>query len=233
MQGRYLNMVKLQSNPSTKMCEGKLILVRHGLSVYNDQNRFTGWKDIGLNQQGISEAKQTVSLLNQHKFDIAFTSDLIRAQDTLSIILKGINQENITIVKDAALNERDYGDLVGQNKAEAAKKFGSKQVHIWRRSYDVPPPGGESLKDTANRVIPYLKDTILPEVDEGKTVIVSAHGNSIRAIVMFLQKYSPEQILKTEIGWCEPWIFSIKYSKVKNLEIISRSNVKSMSRLPD
>ena len=149
------------------MNSGKLILVRHGLSVYNDQNRFTGWKDVDLNEQGVTEAEQAVSLLEKIDFDMAFTSKLKRANDTLDLILKGIKQESIPIEKDLALNERDYGDLVGQNKAEAAKEFGDKQVQIWRRSYDIPPPGGESLKDTANRVIPYLNEKILPQVYDG------------------------------------------------------------------
>ena len=215
------------------MSKGKLVLVRHGLSVYNDQNRFTGWKDVDLNQQGRDEAKQAVDLLKSYKFDMAFTSNLIRAQETLDIILKGINQNDIPITKDLALNERDYGDLIGQNKAEAAEKFGEKQVHIWRRSFDTPPPGGESLKDTADRVIPYLKNEIMPHILEGKTIIVGAHGNSIRAIVMHLQGYNPEQILRTEIGWCEPWVFTFENENVINLEIVSRPGSKSMSRLPD
>ena len=122
------------------MGNGKLVLVRHGLSVYNDQNRFTGWKDVDLNQQGINEAKQAVSILKNYEFDMAFTSDLVRAQDTLSIILEGIGQDKIPIKKDSALNERNYGDLIGQNKSEAAEEFGDEQVHIWRRSYDTPPP---------------------------------------------------------------------------------------------
>ena len=215
------------------MSTGKLVLVRHGLSVYNDQNRFTGWKDVDLNQQGRNEAEQAVELLENYNFDIAFTSDLIRAQDTLEIILEGIKQSNIPIIKNLALNERDYGDLIGQNKAEAAGKFGAEQVHIWRRSYDIPPPGGESLKDTADRVIPYLKNEIMPHIIEGKHVIIGAHGNSIRAIVMHLQNYTPEQILKTEIGWCEPWIFDFKDNDVTKLEIVSRPGSKSMSRLPN
>ena len=215
------------------MNNGKLVLVRHGLSVYNDQNRFTGWKDVGLNQQGIDEAKQAVSILEKYNFDMAFTSDLVRAQDTLSIILKGIGQSNIPIEKDVALNERDYGDLIGQNKAEAAEKFGAEQVHIWRRSYDVPPPDGESLKDTSERVIPYLKNVIMPKISEGKQILVSAHGNSIRAIVMSLQNYTPKQILKTEIGWCEPWVFHFDNGNMTNLEIIPRPGVKSKSQLPD
>lgn len=214
------------------MNSGKLILVRHGLSVYNDQNRFTGWKDVELNEQGINEAKQAVSLLEEINFDMAFTSKLKRASDTLSLILKGIEQD-IPIEKDLALNERDYGDLVGQNKAEASKKFGDEQVQIWRRSYDIPPPGGESLKDTAGRVIPYLNKKILPEVYSGKNIIVSAHGNSIRAIVMALKEFTPEEILKTEIGWCEPWIFEFENEKLINLEIKARPNSKSMSKLPN
>ena len=204
----------------------------HGLSVYNDQNRFTGWKDVDLNEQGINEAKQAVNLLEQINFDMAFTSKLKRANDTLDIILKGIKQD-IPVEKNLALNERDYGDLVGQNKAEAAKKFGAEQVQIWRRSYDIPPPGGESLKDTADRVIPYLNEKILPEVYNGKNIIVSAHGNSIRAIVMALKEFTPEEILKTEIGWCEPWIFNFENEKLINLEIKARPNSKSMSKLPN
>ena len=214
------------------MNSGKLILVRHGLSVYNDQNRFTGWKDVDLNEQGINEAKQAVNLLEKINFDMAFTSKLKRANDTLDLILKGIEQD-IPIEKDLALNERDYGDLVGQNKAEAAKEFGDEQVQIWRRSYDIPPPGGESLKDTADRVIPYLNEKILPEVYSGKNIIVSAHGNSIRAIVMALKEFTPEEILKTEIGWCEPWIFEFENEKLANLEIKARPNSKSMSKLPN
>ena len=208
-------------------------MVRHGLSVYNDQNRFTGWKDVNLNEQGIAEAEQAVSLLEKIDFDMAFTSKLKRANDTLNLILKGIKQESIPIEKDLALNERDYGDLVGQNKAEAAKEFGNEQVQIWRRSYDIPPPGGESLKDTANRVIPYLNEKILPQVYDGKNVIVSAHGNSIRAIVMEIKKFTPEEILRTEIGWCEPWIFEFENNTLINLKIETRPNSKSMSELPN
>ena len=215
------------------MANAKLVLVRHGLSVYNDQNRFTGWKDIDLNQQGRDEAKEAVNLLMDYKFDMAFTSDLIRAKNTLSIILEGIDQKNIPIIENMALNERDYGDLIGQNKVEAAEKFGEEQVHIWRRSFDTPPPGGESLKDTADRVIPYLKNEIMPLISSGKNILVSAHGNSIRAIVMDLQNYSPEQILRTEIGWCEPWVFEFENDTVVNLDIVSRPESKSMSQLPD
>ena len=215
------------------MANAKLVLVRHGLSVYNDQNRFTGWKDVDLNQQGRDEAKQAVNLLMDYEFDMAFTSDLIRAKNTLGIILEGIDQKDIPVIENMALNERDYGDLIGQNKVEAAEQFGEEQVHIWRRSFDTPPPGGESLKDTADRVIPYLKNEIMPLISNGKNILISAHGNSIRAIVMNLQNYSPEQILRTEIGWCEPWIFEFENNNVVNLEIVSRPGNKSMSRLPD
>jgi len=212
---------------------GKLVLVRHGLSTYNDQNRFTGWKDVPLNAQGIAEAEQAVLLLSGIEFSIAFTSALVRAQHTLDILLAGIGQEELSVKRDLALNERNYGDLIGQNKAEAAEKFGAEQVHKWRRSYDIAPPGGESLKDTANRTIPYLKERILPEIMAGRNVLVSAHGNSIRAIVMHLLDYTPAQILQTEIGWCEPWVFSFgDGSAVADLQIIARPGVESMSRLP-
>jgi 2,3-bisphosphoglycerate-dependent phosphoglycerate mutase len=209
------------------------VLVRHGLSTYNDQNRFTGWKDVPLNAQGIAEAEQAVPLLHEIKFGIAFTSALVRAQHTLDILIAGIGQDELPVERDLALNERNYGDLIGQNKAEAAEKFGTEQVHQWRRSYDVAPPGGESLKDTANRTIPYLKERILPEIMAGRNVLVSAHGNSIRAIVMHLLDYTPAQILQTEIGWCEPWVFSFgDGSAVADLQIIARPGVESMSRLP-
>ena len=215
------------------MNNGKLVLVRHGLSVYNDQNRFTGWKDVELNKQGNEEAVQAGLILKDYHFDLAFTSNLVRAQNTLEIILKEIGKPDLPVEKNLALNERDYEDLIGQNKTEAAEKYGSEQVHIWRRSYDIPHPGGESLKDTAERVIPYLQKEILPHIFDGKNILVSAHGNSIRAIVMSLKNYTSEEILKTEIGWCEPWVFDFEDEKLMNLEIISRPNVKSMSRLPD
>ena len=215
------------------MNPGRLVLVRHGLSTYNDQNRFTGWKDVPLNAQGIAEAEQAVPLLRGMEFGIAFTSVLVRAQHTLDILLAGIGQDELPVERDRALNERNYGDLIGQNKAEAAETFGAEQVHQWRRSYDVAPPGGESLKDTADRTIPYLKEHILPEIMADRNVLVSAHGNSIRAIVMHLLDYTPAQILQTEIGWCEPWVFSFgDGGAVADLQVIPRPGVESMSRLP-
>ena len=194
---------------------GKLILIRHGQSTYNEENRFTGWKDVDLTEKGINEAKNASILLKNYSIDIAFTSKLKRAQNTLNIILENLNL-SIPITQNISLNERDYGDLVDQNKAEASVKYGADQVQIWRRSYDVPPPNGESLKDTYDRCIPYFKSIL----SNDKNIIISAHGNSIRAIVKYLLNISEEDILKTEIGWCEPWVFKIKDNKVIDLDIL-------------
>ena len=213
---------------------GKLILIRHGQSTYNLENRFTGWKDVPLTELGEIEALEAAEILKKETFDIAFTSNLYRAQKTLTIILESIKQEDLEVIKNQALNERDYGDLIGQNKKEVADKFGKEQVRIWRRSYDIAPPNGESLKMTAERAIPYLEEEIMPKILDGKNVLVVAHGNSLRAIVMKLKKYSSEQILQTEIGWCEPWIFEIDNKGVMtSLNIIPRSGSKSMSKIPD
>ena len=192
-----------------------LILIRHGQSIYNLENRFTGWKDVDLTDKGINEAKNASILLKDYTIDIAFTSKLKRAQNTLNIILQNLNI-SIPITQNISLNERDYGDLVDQNKAEASVKYGPDQVQIWRRSYDVPPPNGESLKDTYDRCIPYFKSIL----SNDKNIIISAHGNSIRAIVKYLLNISEEDILKTEIGWCEPWVFKIKDNKVIDLDIL-------------
>ena len=192
----------------------KLILVRHGQSTYNLENRFTGWKDVPLTEKGVREAKKAGDTLKQTNivFDIAYTSKLKRAQNTLNIILEQMDI-NLDIVQNEALNERDYGDLIGQNKVDAAKKFGSEQVQIWRRSFDVPPPGGESLKMTCDRTLPYFKEVVMKNILENDSnVLLSAHGNSIRAIVKDLFQYDAETILKTEIGWCEPWYFQFDQS---------------------
>ncbi|MET3036663.1 2,3-bisphosphoglycerate-dependent phosphoglycerate mutase [Chryseobacterium sp. NRRL B-14859] len=178
----------------------KLFLVRHGQSLWNLENRFTGWQDIDITETGIEEAKKAGIALKGEKIDIAFTSVLIRAQHTLSIILDEIGNPNIPVIKDKALNERSYGNLEGLNKAETAQKYGDEQVHIWRRSYDVVPPGGESLKDTYNRVIPYFEREILPLLKQGKNVLIVAHGNSLRALIMYLEHLSPEEILEREIA---------------------------------
>ena len=216
------------------MKPGELVLIRHGQSTYNLENRFTGWKDVPLTELGENEARNASKILKKKNFDIAFTSNLYRAQKTLSIILEGIEQTGIEVIKDQALNERDYGDLIGQNKKEVAEKFGKEQVRIWRRSYDIAPPNGESLKMTAERTIPYLEKTIMPRILDGKKVLIVAHGNSLRAIVMKLKKYSPEQILQTEIGWCEPWTFEIdSMGKMISFNITPRPNSKRMSKIPD
>lgn len=191
--------------------ERLLVLVRHGQSEWNLKNLFTGWKDPGLTEQGVSEAKKAGEQLKDLKlaFDIAFTSDLSRAQKTLALILSEIGQDDLETIRDQALNERDYGDLTGMNKDEAREQFGEEQVHIWRRSFDVPPPGGESLKMTAERVLPYYKQEILPKVLAGSRTIVAAHGNSLRSLIMELEGLSPEEILKRELGTGTPIIYRL------------------------
>jgi 2,3-bisphosphoglycerate-dependent phosphoglycerate mutase len=189
-----------------------LVLVRHGQSDWNLKNLFTGWKDVGLSETGIAEAKTAGERLKRQglKFDIAYTSALTRAQDTLTLMLEELGQRGLKTVKDQALNERDYGDLTGLNKDEARKKWGEEQVHIWRRSYDVPPPGGESLKDTLARALPYYMVHIQPDVLSGRSVLVSAHGNSLRALIMALEGLSPEQILKRELATGVPVVYRLK-----------------------
>lgn len=188
-----------------------LVLVRHGQSEWNLKNLFTGWKDPGLTEQGVAEAHKAGQQLKDLKleFDLAFTSVLSRAQKTLDIILDELGQTDLETFKDQALNERDYGDLTGMNKDEARQQFGEDQVHIWRRSYDVPPPGGESLKMTAERVLPYYKAEILPRVLAGNRTIVAAHGNSLRSLIMELENLSPEEILKRELGTGTPIIYRL------------------------
>ncbi|MDE2490328.1 MAG: 2,3-diphosphoglycerate-dependent phosphoglycerate mutase [Elusimicrobia bacterium] len=188
---------------------GKLVLVRHGQSQWNLENRFTGWIDVPITENGAQEAHRAGRELKGIAFDLAFASALKRARQTLDILLQETGRTGIPVETDQALNERHYGDLQGLNKAETAEKFGAEQVHVWRRSYDVKPPNGESLKDTAARTLPYFKEKILPAAAAGRNVLVSAHGNSLRAIVMFLDKLSPEQIVKVEIGTCRPLIYEI------------------------
>jgi 2,3-bisphosphoglycerate-dependent phosphoglycerate mutase len=192
--------------------ERKLVLVRHGQSEWNLKNLFTGWKDPGLTEQGIAEAEMAGRLLREHdlQFDIAFTSVLGRAQRTCEIILDGIGQGDLETIRDEALNERDYGDLAGLNKDDAREKWGEEQVHIWRRSYDVPPPGGESLKDTGARVWPYYLREILPRVMRGQTVLVAAHGNSLRALVMVLDGLSTNAVTELNLGTGVPMVYSLK-----------------------
>tara|TARA_B100001939_G_C16912971_1_gene605510 strand:+ start:512 stop:1117 length:606 start_codon:yes stop_codon:yes gene_type:complete len=186
-----------------------LVLVRHGQSIWNKKNLFTGWKDPDLTDQGAFEAENTGEKLKEQgfSFDVMFTSELKRAQNTGEIILEKLNESNLTTIKSANLNERDYGDLTGMNKDEARTKFGEEQVHIWRRSYDVPPPGGESLKDTYERVIPYFESDIMPEINDGNNVLVAAHGNSLRSLVKFIEDLSSTEILKLEIATGQPIIY--------------------------
>ena len=186
--------------------KSKLVLVRHGQSEWNAKNLFTGWKDPKLTDLGIQEAIKAGDLLETRnlKFDLMFTSDLFRAQETGRLILEQMNHADIQVIKDQSLNERNYGDLAGLNKDEAREKWGEEQVHIWRRSFDIPPPGGESLKNTAERVLPYFELEIMPKVKEGLNILVAAHGNSLRALVMELEKMSSEEIVKLEIATGDP-----------------------------
>ena len=191
--------------------ERLLVLVRHGQSEWNLKNLFTGWRDVELTEKGIAEAREAGRKLKAQGiiFDVAFTSALKRAQNTLTLMLEEMGQQKIPVIKDVALNERDYGDLSGLNKDDARKKWGEEQVLIWRRSYDIAPPGGESLRDTLARTLPYYVTEILPRVLRGEKVLVVAHGNSLRALVMVLEKLSPEQILKREIGTGVPIIYRL------------------------
>ena len=193
------------------MSDRLLVLVRHGQSDWNLKNLFTGWRDVGLTEKGIAEARAAGKRLKAQglHFDVAFTSALVRAQRTLDLVLEKMGQTRIPVFKDQALNERDYGDLSGLNKDDARKKWGEEQVHAWRRSYDVAPPGGESLKDTAARVLPYYIQEILPRVLRGERAIVAAHGNSLRALVMVLECLSPEQIVGREIATGVPLIYRL------------------------
>jgi 2,3-bisphosphoglycerate-dependent phosphoglycerate mutase len=188
-----------------------LVLVRHGESEWNKLNLFTGWKDPDLSDKGVAEAHKAGQLLKAQgfKFDLAFTSVLQRAQHTLDIMLVELGQPGLPTRRDQRLNERDYGDLSGLNKDEARKRWGEKQVHIWRRSFDVPPPAGESLKDTAERVLPYYQAQIWPEVAAGRNVLVAAHGNSLRALIMQLEGLTGEQIVARELGTGVPIVYRL------------------------
>ena len=188
-----------------------LVLVRHGQSEWNAKNLFTGWKNVDLTQVGVDEARKGGAVLKGEgiSFDIAYTSALLRAQRTLKIILEELAQSDLETIEDQRLNERDYGDLVGLNKDDAREKWGDKQVHIWRRSYDIPPPGGESLKDTAARVLPYFESVIMPELRAGKNVIVAAHGNSLRSIIMKLDQLSKEEVTQLNLATGVPIIYRL------------------------
>ena len=189
-----------------------LVLARHGQSEWNLKNLFTGWRDPGLTDRGVEEAVKAGRWLKSegYGFDVAFTSNLGRAQRTCALMLEEMGLSNIEVLRSQALNERDYGDLSGLNKDDARAKWGAEQVHTWRRSYDVPPPGGESLKDTAARVLPYYIETILPRVMDGQRVLVAAHGNSLRALVMVLDHLGPATIAGLEIATGVPLVYRLK-----------------------
>ena len=204
-------MTKSPDSEESPAGENVLVLVRHGESEWNRLNRFTGWKDVGLTEEGMAEAHRAGAMLREtgQRFDCAFTSTLKRAHNTLDIILEELGQGRLPTVKAAALNERDYGELVGINKEEARKRWGAEQVHLWQRSYDIAPPGGESLKDTAARVVPFFEKWIVPEMQKGKSVIVVAHGNSLRSLIMQLDRLGPDEVMEVELGTASPLIYRL------------------------
>ena len=199
------------------MKKSNLVLVRHGQSEWNKKNLFTGWKDPELTNKGIEEAiKAGKNLKTKNiKFDIMFTSDLLRAQETGRLILEHMDQSDIQVIKNQCLNERNYGDLAGLNKDDAREKWGEEQVHVWRRSFDVPPPGGESLKDTAERVLPYFHSEIFPKVEDGLDVLIAAHGNSLRALVMELEEINSDEIVKLEIATGDPLTYEYSMGNIR------------------
>ena len=205
------------------MTKRNLVLVRHGQSEWNAKNLFTGWKNPGLTETGVKEAISAGKLIKDEKinFDTMYTSELIRAQLTGNTILEIINQSDIPIIKDIALNERNYGSLAGLNKDDARKKWGEEQIHIWRRSYDIPPPDGESLKNTAERVLPYFNKEILPKVVSGSNILIAAHGNSLRSLIMQLDQLSKEEILNLEIPTGAP----IKYIFDEHGKVVEKLNL--------
>ena len=195
-----------------------LILIRHGQSVWNAANRFTGWTDVELSEVGVSEAEEAGRSLSSQRIDVVHTSDLIRAQRTAEIIMSlNESSEGYSTKSDWRLNERNYGSLQGLNKAETAEKFGAEQVHIWRRSFDVAPPDGESLEMTAERTIPYFEQEILPDLQAGKGVLVSAHGNSLRSIVMHIEGISPEDIVSLEIQTGSPMFYEFESGEISRI----------------
>ena len=200
-----------KTSEKPKKSDNVLVLVRHGQSEWNRLNMFTGWKDVGLSEEGMAEAHRAGQRLKEEGlvFDSAFASTLKRAHNTLDVILEELGQGKLPTIKAAALNERDYGQLVGINKEEARKRFGAEQVRIWQRSYDIAPPGGESLKDTAARVCPFFDRWIVPELHEGKNVIVVAHGNSLRSLIMELDKLTPEEVKEYSLATATPVIYRL------------------------
>jgi 2,3-bisphosphoglycerate-dependent phosphoglycerate mutase len=206
------------------MMDRLLVLVRHGQSEWNLKNLFTGWRDVDLSPQGIDEAIAAARKLKAKglTFGVCFTSALKRAQRTLDLMLADLGQTNLPITRDLALNERDYGDLAGLNKDDARAKWGEEQVHLWRRSYNVAPPGGESLRDTGARVWPYYLHRIQPHVLRGERVLISAHGNSLRALIMALDGLTPDEVVKLELATGVPVIYRLNEdSTVASKEVLA------------
>ena len=202
------------------MKQSNLVLVRHGQSEWNKKNLFTGWKDPDLTELGVEEAVKAGKLLKGRglSFDIMYTSNLFRAQETGRLILEQMSLSHIEVIKDLSLNERNYGDLAGLNKDEAREKWGDEQVHVWRRSFDIPPPGGESLKNTAERVLPYFNSEILPKIKESQNILIAAHGNSLRALIMELEKISPEEIVKLEVATGDPIVYRCSDNEINRTD---------------
>lgn len=198
---------------------GTLVLIRHGQSQWNLENRFTGWTDVPLTDRGRSDAEKTAAALSEFRFDRGFTSRLQRASDTLAIILKKLRQEGISVERDSALNERHYGDLQGLNKAETAAKYGQEKVLLWRRSYDVPPPNGESIEHVCFRTLPFFRWIIMPELAAGKTIIVTASGNSLRPIIQLLDGLDNATTASMEVGLCTPYIYHFEGAKMVRKEV--------------
>ena len=197
-----------------------LIIFRHGQSVWNLENKFTGWVDVELTEKGMQEARNAGEKLKPYEFDLAYSSDLKRAQNTLTLALD-VARKTVPTIYNKALNERMYGDLQGLDKAETTLKYGEDQVKIWRRSFDIPPPNGESLKDTADRVIPYFQSEIEPQLKAGKNIVIVAHGNSLRALIMYLEKMTPKEILEFEIGTAVPRLYELN----KDLKVLKAENI--------
>jgi len=204
----------MQSNPK----QSKLVLIRHGQSLWNLENRFTGWVDVPLTERGQDEARAAAARIQDLRFQVAYTSVLKRAEETLAIVLKSLGQTP-PVIRDQALNERRYGDLEGLDKAATAARYGDEQVHIWRRSYDVAPPNGESLADTAKRTLPFFERAILGDLKQGKNVLVVAHGNSNRSIVMQLDRLSPSEVVRLELATGVPLVYTMRDGEVVAKEV--------------
>ncbi len=196
-----------------------LILIRHGQSQWNLENRFTGWTDVPLTEQGQKDAVTAAGSLKEFSFDLAFTSRLVRAHQTLDAILAGLKQTSVPVEKDSALNERHYGDLQGMNKAETAEKYGQEQVRLWRRSYDTRPPNGESMADCERRTLPFFLQYVMPFIEHGETILIVAHGNSLRPIIKYLDQLDNDAAASMEIGLCTPYIYTFEGKKLVKREV--------------